>query len=509
MDVDVVIVGAGSAGVTLGTRLSEDPARSVLLVEAGPDFAPGDPAHDLSTVSFALTDADWALRAEVTADRTLDYPQGKCVGGGSSVNGALAFRGAPEDFDGWKSGGCPSWGWEQMLGPFCRLEHDVDYGTTSPVHGGEGPVPVVRWSTGQLTEVQVAFRESCLAEGLPWTDDHNSPSSTGVGVLPMNRSGKRRMSTAVTYLASARSRPNLQLWSGTRVLRIEIERGRATGVTVDRHGVVETVTAGEVVLSGGSLQSPALLWRSGVGPADRLSALGIGPVVDLPAVGANLHDHPGVFLFHAPGRRRSPFSEPQYQLGARYDSAGSTVPNDMFLSMMSYWDLSGSPDFQELLGMESVVVLTCGVHQPESRGEVTLTSANPAVPPAVRLNLLADRRDTDRLVEGVRRCAAVAGQEAMADFVGERLLFDGDLDDDAAVAGYVRAVVAPWYHPVGTCRMGPAGPETVVGDNLRVHGVDRLRVVDASIMPAIVRSPPNLTTIAIGERAAQLMTAGD
>jgi choline dehydrogenase len=231
-------------------------------------------------------------------------------------------------------------------------------------------------------------------------------------------------------------------------------------------------------------------------------------VVDLPSVGANLHDHPGVFYFLAPGRRRSPFTEPQYQLGARYRSAGAPAANDMFLSMMSYWDLSGSPDFQALLGMDSVVVLTCGVHQPDSRGEAVLTSADPAVPPTIRLNLLSEQRDVDRLVEGVRRCAAVAGQASMADFVGDRLLFNGDLDDDAAVAGYVRSVVAPWYHPVGTCRMGPAGDDAVVGDDLRVYGVERLRVVDASIMPTIVRSPINLTTIAIAERAADLIAAG-
>jgi choline dehydrogenase len=508
MDFDVVIVGAGSAGVTLGSRLSEDPACSVLMIEAGPDLMPEDPVNYLSTVSFALTDTDWGLRAAVTADRTLDYPQGKCVGGGSSVNGALALRGAPEDFEGWKAAGCPSWGWAQMLGPFCRLECDADYGATSPVHGADGPVPVVRWSVDDLTEIQVAFQESCLAEGLPWTDDHNSPSSTGVGVLPMNRSGNQRMSTGVTYLASARGRANLQLWSRARAVRVEIDGGRAIGVRVERDGEVEMVAAGEVVLSAGSLQSPALLWRSGVGPADRLAALGIRPVVNLPAVGANLHDHPGVFYFLAPGRRRSPFSEPQYQLGARLDSTGASTANDMFLSMMSYWDLTGSPDFQAMLGMDSVVVLTCGVHLPESRGEVALTSADPTVPPAVQLNLLSEQRDVDRLVEGVRRCAEVAGQDAMADFVGERLLFDGDLDDDTAVASYVRGVVAPWYHPVGTCRMGPVGTETVVGDDLRVHGVDRLRVVDASIMPNIVRSPINLTTIAIAERAAQLMGAG-
>jgi choline dehydrogenase len=180
----------------------------------------------------------------------------------------------------------------------------------------------------------------------------------------------------------------------------------------------------------------------------------------------------------------------------------------MFLSMMNYWDLTGSPDFQAMLGVDSVVVFTCGVHQPESRGRVWLTSADPSVAPRLDLNLLSDPRDVGRLVEGVRRCAAVAQHDAMADFVGDALLFGGDLADDEAVAAYVRAVVAPWYHPVGTCRMGPDDDsDAVVGDDLRVHGIDNLRVADASIMPRITRAPTNLTAIAIGERAAAFMGA--
>jgi choline dehydrogenase len=508
VNVDVVVVGAGSSGVTVACRLSEDPGRSVLLLEAGLGAPLFSDADLLSNVSFATSHRDWALRAQVSGDRQLDYPQGKFVGGGSSVNGALAFRGAPEDFDGWQARGNPSWGWLPMLDAYRRLEHDLDFGSTSVVHGDDGPVPIVRWPEHELVDVQKAFRQACLAHGHPWTDDHNDPASTGIGSFPMNRSEGRRMSTALTYLHAAGERPNLTVWSSAQVHRVVLSGSRATGVILDREGGLEEVTAGEVVLCAGSIQTPALLWRSGVGPPEELAALGIETTVANPAVGANLTDHPGVFYFVAPGARTVPFTEPQYQLGARYTSAEGTDVNDMFLSMMNYWDLTGSPDFQSMLGVDTVVVFTCGVHQPESRGRVWLTSADPAVAPCIDLNLLSDSRDVGRLVEGVRRCAGLAGHEAMADYVGGALLFQGDLADDAAVAAYVRGVVAPWYHPVGTCRMGPAdGGDAVVGDDLRVHGTDNLRVADASIMPRITRAPTNLTAIAIGERAAAFIAA--
>ncbi|MGA2303378.1 MAG: GMC family oxidoreductase N-terminal domain-containing protein [Acidimicrobiales bacterium] len=509
VNVDVVVVGAGSSGVTVGCRLSEDPGRSVLVLEAGLGTPLFSDADLLSNVSFATSHRDWALRAQVSAGRELDYPQGKFVGGGSSVNGALAFRGAPEDFEGWVGRGNPSWGWPPMLEAYRRLEHDLDFGPTSVVHGDDGPVPIVRWHEGELVDIQRAFREACLAQGYPWTDDHNDPTSTGIGSFPMNRAEGRRMSTALTYLQAAQDRPNLHLWSGAQVHRVVLSGSRATGVILDRGGNLEEVTAGEVVLCAGSIQTPALLWRSGIGPPEELAALGIETTVANRAVGANLTDHPGVFYFVAPGARRAPFSEPQYQLGARYTSTDATDGNDMFLSMMNYWDLAGSPDFQAMLGVDSVVVFTCGVHQPESRGRVWLTSADPAVAPRIELNLLDDPRDVGRLVEGVRRCAALARHDTMADFVGGPLLFGGDLADDEAVASYVRAVVAPWYHPVGTCRMGPDdNADAVVGDDLRVHGIDDLRVADASIMPRITRAPTNLTAIAIGERAASFIAAG-
>lgn len=523
MGVDVVIVGGGSAGAVLAARLSEDPRRTVLVLEAGQAGPLDTVADQLSNVDFALTGRDWGMHAFARADRQLDYPQGRFVGGGSSVNGALAFRGAPADYDGWAAAGNPSWSWDQLLPCFRRLEADVDLGATDPLHGADGPVPIRRWSDEELVPVQRAFRDACLADGLPWTDDHNHPSSTGVGAFPMNRDRGRRMSTALTYLRPALDRPNLTVRGDAPVTQVRIERGRATGVTVRAAGTgaTEEVGAGEVVLAAGSIHTPAILWRSGIGPASELAGLGIEVVVPNDAVGANLVDHPGVFLFFAPGERVTAAPEPQFQLGARYTSAGAdpTDPaacNDMFLSMMNHWDLTGSPDFQAHLGVPSVVVLTCGVHQPRSRGRVALTSADPADQPRIDLNLLDDDADVARLVDGVRRAWRAASTPGMRAFLGRVLLLDegafAEDDDDAteALAGYVRSVVAPWYHPVGTCRMGPADAGgTVVGDDLRVHGVEGLRVVDASVMPTIPRAPTNLTAIAIAERAAELMAARD
>jgi choline dehydrogenase len=504
---DYVIVGGGSAGAVLGARLSEDAARSVLVLEAGPAGPLDSDADLLSNVSFALTARDWGMRARVTGERELDYPQGKFLGGGSSVNGALAFRGSPADYDGWAARGNPRWSWDRMLPCFRRLEHDLDFGADRAVHGTSGPVPIVRWARDELLPVQEAFADACVGIGIPWTPDHNHPDSTGIGPLPMNRAEGRRMSTAIAYLAPALARPNLTVLGGAQVDRVRIAHGRATGVVVARDGDVDLVEAGEVIVSAGAIHSPAILWRSGVGPADDLRRLGIGCVVDNVAVGANLTDHPGLFHFLHPGRHAPDLAAPQFQLGARCSSDTGGGANDLLLSMMNFWDLSSSPDFQAVVGAPVVVVLTCGVHEPRSRGRVVLPSSDPGAHPHIDLNLLDEPADVERLVEGVRRCHDIGRSEAMSDFVGRSaVLEDADFDDDVALERYARAFVAPWYHAAGTCRMGPATqPGHVVDDRLRAHGVDGLRVVDASIMPTIVRAPTNLTVMAIGERAAEII----
>ncbi len=504
---DYVIVGGGSAGAVLGARLSEDPTCSVLVLEAGPAGPLDSDADLLSNVSFALTGRDWGLRARATEERELDYPQGKFLGGGSSVNGALAFRGSPADYDGWAAHGNLRWSWDHMLPSFRRLEHDLDFGADHAVHGESGPVPIVRWSRDELLPVQEAFADACVSMGLPWVADHNRPDSTGIGPLPMNRAEGRRMSTALAYLAPALTRPNLTIRGGARVDQVRIEHGRATGVVAAQDGDVGLVEAGEVIVSAGAIHSPAILWRSGIGPAGDLRQLGIGCVVDNGAVGANLMDHPGLFHFLHPGHDAPDLAAPQFQLGARCSSDTGRVDNDLLLSMMNFWDLSGSPDFQALVGAPVVVVLTCGVHEPRSRGRVVLSSSDPAELPRIDLNLLDEPADRARLVEGVRRCHDIARSEAMKDFVGRSpVLDDADFDDDVALERYARDFVAPWYHASGTCRMGPAAQaDTVVDERLRVHGVDGLRVVDASIMPTIIRAPTNVTVMAIAEHAVEII----
>jgi choline dehydrogenase len=504
---DYVIVGGGSAGAVIGARLSEEATRSVLVLEAGAAGPLDTDAELLSNVSFALTTRDWGMRARVTGTRELDYPQGKFVGGGSSVNGGLALRGVPGDYDGWAEEGNPLWSWDHMLPCFRRLEHDGDFAEDVAVHGSSGPVPIVRWRRNELLAVQEAFAEACTDAGIPWTSDHNHPDSTGIGPLPMNRAGGRRMSTALTYLVPARARSNLTVRGGAHVHRVQIDKGRATGLVVEQDGDVGVVEAGEVILSAGAIHSPAILWRSGIGPSDELTRLGIRCVVDNPAVGANLTDHPGLFHFLHPGRHAPDLGAPQFQLGARCSSGAGEVANDLLLSMMNFWDLTGSPDFQSVVGAPVVVVLTCGVHQPRSRGRVVLATQDPWGRPLIDLNLLDERADLERLVEALRRCHDLARSPAMRDFVGASpVLDDADFDDDVVLERYARDFVAPWYHAVGTCRMGVGTrPGNVVDEHLRVHGIEGLRVVDASIMPTIVRSPTNLTAIAIAEHAAEII----
>ena len=503
---DVIIVGGGSAGITLAVRLSEDPSRSVLLVEAGSDGGTNAPEDRLANVSFALTARDWGMRASIAPGRDLDYPQGRALGGGSAVNGGLAFRGTPQDYDDWAAAGNPSWTWDQMLPCFQRLERDREFGMDERVHGDRGPVSIVRWSSEELLPVQRGFRDASTALGFAWNADLNQPGTEGVGPFPMNRDGDIRISTRLAYLTLAQNRRNLTVWPDSHVGRIGIAGGRAVGVEISRDGRLETVHGGEIVVSCGSIHSPALLSRSGIGPAETLQPLGIDCLVDNPAVGANLVDHPGAFVFGQPVAGGVGPVDPQYQVAIRCSSAVGT-PSDLFVSMMNNWDLSVAPDFAAIVGADSAVALTCGVHDPLSRGRVTLLSSDPRAQPRIELNLLDHPLDVARMIEGLRLCRAIAEHEAMAPFLAAvSLPTPAVFDDDEALEAYARSMVAGWYHPIGTCRMGPTlEGDAVVDDHLRVHGVDALRVVDASIMPRITKAPTNLTAIAIGERAAELI----
>ena len=502
--VDVVIVGAGAAGATLAARLSEDASRRVLLLEAGP--ARKDAHADLlSNVTFALTQRDWGFSAQANPTRIVPFPQGKALGGGSAVNGGLALRPLPEDMDAWEAAGNPGWGWTDMLRCLRRLEDD-DCGA-SDIHGTGGPIPVVRWRDEEFTAQQRSFYDACRAAGLDAVADHNDGRSSGIGSFPMNRRDGVRVSTAIGYLEPAAGRPNLTVRGGVLVDRVVVRDGRAVGVEIIVDGARELIEAGEVVVSCGAIQTPPLLMRSGIGPGALLRDLGIDVHVDLAGVGANLMEHPGAFLFIVPNEGVCDIAEVQFQLGARITAPGSDQRNDLLLGMMSHWDLRPTPELRDVVGADVIFALTCGVLLPQARGRVAITSTAPDAAPFVDLNLAGHPEDERRLVAALRLMRDITRTAPMRDRVkGFALIDDAAWDSDASLGAYVQSVSAPWYHPSGTARMGPASMEgTVVDHHLRVHGISGLRVADLSISPTIARATTNLTAIAVGERAAELL----
>jgi choline dehydrogenase len=495
---DDIIVGGGSAGIALATRLSEDPARRVLLIEAGPDI-PGitDADRLADQMRFSATLTEWGIDATFVPGAALNYPQGRKMGGGSAVNGAFAVRGIRQDYDRWAALAGDEWSWPNMLRVLCRLEADQDFG--GEFHGTDGPVPVVRWRQDELLPVQQSFLAAVSEHGIAWVDDMNAPDASGVGVIPMNRKDGVRMSTALTYLPLTRGRGNLTTWPGTEVTRVVLEGDRAVGVEYARDGALHQVRGDRVILSAGALQSPTLLMRSGIGPAGHLAEVGIRCALELPGVGGNLMEHEGTVVFLVPRDGLEPADDRVCQLGARFTSSGGEK-DDMWLSMWSAWELDDFPELRQALGAPAVSAVIVGVHDPRSRGTVRLRSSDPAVRPEVDFRMLTEPSDLARLVE------VASGNAFAGTYRGIGLLDPASANDRDALEAYIRSTVGGWYHATGTCRMG-RDPEdgAVVDGRLRVHGVEGLHVVDASVMPTVPRSPTNLTSIAIGERAAELL----
>jgi choline dehydrogenase len=436
----------------------------------------------------------------------MNYPQGRRMGGGSAVNGAFAVRGIRDDYDRWAAIAGDVWAWPHLLRALCRLESDADFGGEHH-HGAEGPVPIVRWRPDELLPGQQAFCTAVTEHGIPWVDDLNEPDASGIGAIPMNRRDGLRMSTALTYLPLARDRENLTTWPDTEVTRLLLDGGRAVGIEFRRDGEVGQVRGTRVIVSAGALQSPSLLLRSGIGPAEHLASVGVTCVVDLPGVGENLMDHQGVAVFLVPRDELAPPDDRVCQLGARYTSSAATGPDDMWLSMWSAWELAEFPDLHAALGVPSISAVIAGVHDPRSRGTVRLRSNDPLVRPAVDFRMLSEPVDLERLVEGLRLAIELATSPALSKvYRGIGLLDPAAASDRAALEGYIRSSVGGWYHASGTCRMGTDPDDgAVVDGRLRVHGVEGLHVVDASVMPTVVRAPTNLSSIAIAERAAELL----
>jgi choline dehydrogenase len=500
MVVDIVVVGGGSAGCVLAARLSEDASRQVVLLEAGPDVTvlAGVPP-DVLDASRPTEAHDWGYVAEADGlGRCVPLPRARLMGGCSSTNGCFAMRGAPADYDGWARLGNPGWGFDDVLPFFRRLEADDDFG--DEYHGSCGPVPIRRHTRAELNPVQAAFIDAACAYGLPFVADHNRPGAVGVGLMPRNVRDGVRMSTALTYLAGARHRLNLTVRPGAMVDRVETRGGTVQGVRLADGG---TVAAGRVVLAAGAYASPAILLRSGIGPAGRLGPLGIGIAVDLPGVGENLVDHPLVAV-DLPARPGATGPRFQTMATARSQLAPPGGPPDLHLFAAGPFDTDrrASPS-------GAVFGLVTGLVQPLSRGWVRLRSADPAAPPRIDVAHLRHPDDMKRMTEATLMARAIGRTPPLAQLVAGAELAPGPSVGDADVEGIAASIAArvqSYHHPVGTCRMGP-DPDSgaVVDAGGRVHGIDHLYVADASIMPTIPSANTNLPTIMVAERIASEM----
>jgi choline dehydrogenase len=506
---DDIIVGAGSSGAVLAARLSEDPARRVLLLEAGPDYAtlestPRD-LCDSTWISVVLH--DWGFKADAVKGREIEYPRGKVVGGSSAVNATIALRGVPADYDEWADLGNPEWAWSRVLPYFRKLEDDRD--EAGPLHGRGGPIPVRRWKPSELLPLQQAFLDAGRALGFEEVADHNHPEATGIGPWPMNQRNGLRMSTALAYLLPARRRPNLTIRPDRLVNRVILEGSRVVGVEMGGDAGPEIVRGRRITLSAGAIASPAILLRSGIGPREDLAALGIAPVVNLSGVGANLIDHPLCSVGIVPQPGVCDKTQPVVQVGVRHSALGSEEWNDMQLLMISQADLTEIPAIMALVGAPMIFAVGFALQRPRSRGRLSLTSSDPRTQPRIELNYLDHPEDMRRMVESTRLAWRVAQWPAIARHAERITILTEDMvASDEFVQSYLHMAVNTIYHPVGTARMGPEGDAgAVVDQHGRVRGVAGLSVVDASIMPNVPRANTNLTCIMIGERVADWMRA--
>ncbi len=526
--VDYIIVGAGSAGCALAARLTEDPDIRVVLIEAGP---PDSSVLIHCPAGLALLakngQANWAFNTVPQpglGGRRGYQPRGKVVGGSSSVNAMIYVRGHREDYDYWAAQGNPGWGWDDVLPYFKRAEHNER--GADDFHGTGGPLNVM--DLRSPNRFGPVFVKAAAQAGFAVNHDFNGAEQEGVGMYQVTHRNGERFSAAKAYLTqSTRERSNLQLITGAHTTRVLMEGKRAVGIEYFQGGRLQELRASEVILSAGALMSPQLLMLSGIGPGAHLQAHGVPVVLDLPGVGAHLHDHVDVVQVVDAPKLTELFGLSLSGLGRvlrgifewRNLRTGMLTTN--FAEAGGFVKSSGNeaiPDLQlhfvigKLVdhGRKTVFGHGYSCHvcllRPKSRGSLRLASKDPMAAPLIDPNFLGEADDLERLVRGFKLMRNILGQEALAGYGGRELAASAKAQTDGEIADFIRGHADTIYHPVGTCRMGK-GSDDVVDAQLRVHGIEGLRVVDASIMPRIVGGNTNAPTIMIAEKAADMIKA--
>jgi choline dehydrogenase len=521
---DYVVIGAGSAGCAIATRLSEDPSVTVALIEAG--------GRDLNPwihipVGYFKTmhnpNIDWCYRTMPDPGlngRQIEWPRGKVLGGSSALNGLLYIRGQAEDFDHWRQLGNAGWGWADVL-PLFKMSERQERGADD-LHGGNGPLAVSDMRAHR--DLCDRFIDAAIAAGIPRNDDFNGPEQEGVGYFQLTMQNGLRCSSATAYLKPARRRPNLKVLTNALTRRILFSGKVAIGVEIERDGLPESVTArNEVVLAAGAIGSPQILQLSGIGPGNVLAAQGIAPVCDLPGVGGNLQDHlqaRAVYEVTEPTlndevnsftgrmkigmdfvfRRRGPMTMGASQVGAFARTRPDCATPDIQFHIQPL--SSQAPGH----GLDRFSAFTTSVCQlrPESRGHVHISSPDPRAHPEIFANYLATETDRKTMVDGVRIGRSIAEAAPLAPILKGELEPGPEAASDDEILDWIRARGTTIYHPVGTCRMGQ-DDLAVVDERLRVRGIEGLRVADASIMPTITSGNTNAPAIMIGEKVAVMI----
>jgi len=555
---DDVVVGGGSAGCVVANRLSADGARRVLLIEAGRDTVPGaEPAEILDSYPMPVFFGDRYIWPGLTASAgrvgnaaavTRSYEQARVMGGGSSINVQSANRGLPRDYDEWRDLGAEGWGWDDVLPYFRKLETDLDF--DGALHGKDGPVPIRRISQPNWPPFGAAVGAAFAESGVPFRQDQNTEFEDGIFPPAFSNRNDRRVSAAAAYLdAATRRRGNLAIWPGTHVAGLVMDGRRAEGVRVLRDGESVFIRARRVIVTAGAIQSPAMLLRAGIGPPAALGALGIGVAIARPGVGGNLRDHPALtFCQFLPRALRLPLSRRRASFVAlRYSSGVEGCDrSDMYVTA------SARAGWHRLGARLGLYFLWC--NRPFSAGRVSLVSPDPGRYPSVELNLLEDSRDLERMMAGVRMLArlvvnpvlnsapddffpasysprikqlsgvgrangiAASMLGALLDvpaglrhllirqFLLNGIAFKDVIENDQALADFVRRSVFGVWHPTGTCRMGdPRDSHAVVDPGGKVIGSENLYVADASVMPRLPTANTNIPTIMIAEKISDAL----